>query len=246
MIIEGRHAVKEALSAGHPIDKLYLMAGVRELGVFKGMAREQGVTFIECDRVRLDALSRDANDGQVGAHQGVVAVAAAHAYAEVEDIWKRAEAAGQEPFIVVCDGVEDPRNLGAIIRTAECAGAHGVIIPKRRGAGLTTSCAKAAAGALEILPVARVPGIPSFLEECKKRNVWVYGADASSEAKSVYDTDFSGGAALVLGGEGGGLSQLSKTRADALVRVPMSGKTPSLNVSAAAAILLFEAAKSRS
>ncbi|GHV09174.1 23S rRNA (guanosine(2251)-2'-O)-methyltransferase RlmB [Clostridia bacterium] len=245
MIIEGRHAVKEALSAGHPIDKLYLLSGIKELNAFKHLARESGVTYIECDRARLDTISRDANDGQVGAHQGVLAVAAAHAYAEVEDILKRASDEGKPPFIVVCDGVEDPRNLGAIIRSAECAGAHGVVIPKRRGAGLTTSAAKAAAGALELLPVARVPGIPAFIEDCKKLNLWVYGADAGEGAKSVYDTDFSGGVALVLGGEGEGLSALTKARADALVRIPMYGKTPSLNVGAAAAILLFEIAKGR-
>ena len=240
-LIEGRHAVKQALESGRPIYRLYLLTGGEGLSAFKYLARERGVPVHECDRPRMDALSREANGGALGSHQGVMAVAAAHAYAEPDDIFNRAN--GAPPFIVVCDGVEDPRNLGALIRTAEAAGAHGLVTRERRGAGLTATCAKAAAGALEHLPVARVPGIPSFLETCKKRGLWIYGAEPGQNARPASETDFSGGTVLVLGGESQGLSKLTRQRCDFLVSVPMYGKTPSLNVSAAAAIIMFEIAK---
>ncbi|MCL2084627.1 MAG: 23S rRNA (guanosine(2251)-2'-O)-methyltransferase RlmB [Oscillospiraceae bacterium] len=241
--IEGRHAVRHALDEGRPLYKLYLLNGGDGLGVFRRLARERGVPVHECDRVRMDALSREANGGGLGVHQGVIAVAAAHSYAEPDDIWDRAEADGRPPLVVVCDGIEDPRNLGALIRTAEAAGAHGVVVRERRGAGLTAACVKAAAGALEYLPVARVPGIPAFLESCKRRGVWVYGADTGEGARPMRDVDFSGGVVLVLGGEGQGLGRLTRERCDMLVSIPMYGKTPSLNVSAAAAVLLFEIAR---
>ncbi len=235
--IEGRQAIKEALLAGHPIDKLYVLRGGEGLGSIKAKAKEVGIVVVDCDRQRLDLLS------QTGAHQGVIALAAAHDYATLDDIWQKAGDA--PPLIVVCDGLEDPRNLGAVIRTAEAAGAHGVVIPKRRSAGLSATCGKAAAGALEHLPVVRVPNLPSFLEECKKRGLWIYGAESGSGSRSVYDVDLSGGVVLVLGSEGTGLGQLVAKHCDVLVHIPLFGHTPSLNVSAAAAVLLFEVARKR-
>lgn len=237
--IEGRRAVKEALEAGRPIDKIFILRGGSGFAEIKRLARERGAVAAECDRAKLDMMS------ETKAHQGVIAVIAAREYAELGDIWRKAEQSGRPPLIVVCDGVEDPRNLGAIIRNAECAGAHGVVIAKRRSAGLTPACAKAAVGALEHLPVVRVPNIPALLNELKQRGVWIYGAESGGGAKSVYDADFSGGAALVLGSEGFGLGRLVKETCDMLVHIPMYGATPSLNVSAACAVILFEIAKQR-
>ncbi len=235
--IEGRNALREALRAGRPIDKLYVLRGAEGLGALVAQAREAGAVVVECDRVQLDRLS------QTHAHQGIIASVSAIAYAEVEDLLARAREAGVPPFLVACDGVEDPGNLGAIIRTAEAAGAHGVVIPKRRSASLTAQVEKASAGALAHLPVARVPGIPAFLREIKQQNIWVFGADAAGD--SVFQTDFSGGICLVLGGEGQGLSQLTARECDRLVGIPMLGKVASLNVSCAAAVLMYAAVKAR-
>ena len=239
-LIEGRNAVAEALRAGTAIDKLYVARGAtdRTLRAIAAQAREQGVVVVEADHRKLDAMS------VTQAHQGVIAVAAAKAYAAVEDILAAAADKGEKPLIVVCDELSDPHNLGAVIRTAECAGAHGVIIPKRRSAGLTAVVAKTSAGAVSYLPVARVANIPALLEDLKKQGLWVFGT-AADGTTALYDADLKGPAAIVIGSEGDGMSRLTAEKCDFLVSIPMKGHISSLNASAAAAILLYEAVRQR-
>ena len=177
-------------------------------------------------------------------HQGVIAVAAAKAYSTVEDMLKAAEDRGEKPLLVVCDEISDPHNLGAIIRTAECAGAHGVIIPKRRSAGLTAVVAKTSAGAVSYMPVARVPNIPALLKDLQKQGVWIFGT-AAEGTTTLYSADLRGPAAIVIGSEGDGMSRLVREGCDFLVSIPMKGQISSLNASAAAAILLYEAVRQR-
>ena len=234
-MIEGRNAVLEALRAGRAIDKIYIARGEtdRTLGHIAGKARERGITVSDCDRRKLDAMS------VTKAHQGVIAVCAVREYASIDDIFAAAEERGEAPFIVVCDEISDPHNLGAIIRSAECAGAHGVIIPKHRSAGLTAVVGKTSAGAAEHLAVARVASIASALEELKARGLWVYGA-AAEGSSPMWNTDFSGPVALVIGSEGEGLGRLVRERCDFLVSIPLRGKVSSLNASTAAAVLMYE------
>ena len=239
-LIEGRNAVAEALRAGTAIDKLYVVRGAtdRTLRAIAAQAREQGVVVVEADHRKLDAMS------VTQAHQGVIAVAAAKAYAAVEDILAVAADKGEKPLIVICDELSDPHNLGAVIRTAECAGAHGVIIPKRRSAGLTAVVAKTSAGAVSYLPVARVANIPALLEDLKKQGLWVFGT-AADGTTALYGADLKGPAAIVIGSEGDGMSRLTAEKCDFLVSIPMKGHISSLNASAAAAILLYEAVRQR-
>ena len=239
-MLEGRNAVQEALAAGRPIDKLYIAAGEtdRALARLAAMAREAGAAVVETDRRKLDQLSA------TGAHQGVIAMVAAHAYATVEEILENAKNRGEAPLIVICDELSDPHNLGAIIRTAECAGAHGVVIPKRRSAGLTSIVAKTSAGAVSYVPVARVPNIPALLEQLQKEGVWVFGT-AAEGTSDLYSADLKGPAAIVIGSEGDGMTRLVREKCDFLVSIPMKGKISSLNASAAAAILLYEAVRQR-
>nr|WP_325186383.1 23S rRNA (guanosine(2251)-2'-O)-methyltransferase RlmB [uncultured Oscillibacter sp.] len=239
-VIEGRNAVIEALRAGTAVDKIYLQKGEtdRTLGHIASKARAAGVVVVEADRQKLDAMSR------THAHQGVIALAAVREYASVEDILRAAADRGEAPLIVVCDEISDPQNLGAIIRTAECAGAHGVVIPKRRSAGLTAIVAKTSAGAVAHVPVARVPNIPSLLKELKKQGLWVFGTAADGNT-ALYDADLKGPAAIVIGSEGDGMTRLAAENCDFLVSIPMRGKLSSLNASAAAAILLYEAVRQR-
>ena len=239
-LIEGRNAVAEALRAGTAIDKLYVVRGAtdRTLRAIAAQAREQGVVVVEADHRKLDAMS------VTQAHQGVIAVAAAKAYAAVEDVLAVAADKGEKPLIVICDELSDPHNLGAVIRTAECAGAHGVIIPKRRSAGLTAVVAKTSAGAVSYLPVARVANIPALLEDLKKQGLWVFGT-AADGTTALYDADLKGPAAIVIGSEGDGMSRLTAEKCDFLVSIPMKGHISSLNASAAAAILLYEAVRQR-
>ncbi len=239
-MIEGRNAVTEALRAGRAVDKLYIAKGDtdRTLSRLAAQARKAGAVVVEADRRKLDAMSI------TGAHQGVVAVAAAAEYASVEDLIALAKERGEPPLVVVCDEISDPHNLGAIIRTAECAGAHGVIIPKRRSAGLTAVVAKTSAGAVSYLPVARVPNIPQLLKGLKERGLWVFGT-AAEGAAPLYQTDLRGPAAVVIGSEGEGMSRLVREECDFLVSIPMRGRISSLNASAAAAILLYEALRQR-
>ena len=239
-IIEGRNAVAEALRAGTPIDKVFLLKGEVDLPLrqLANQARQQGAVLAEVDLLKLDALSG------THAHQGIVAVAAVREYASVEDLLQAARDRGEPPLLVVCDELSDPHNLGAVIRTAECAGAHGVIIPKRRSAGLTAVVAKTSAGAVSHLPVARVANLPSLLKQLKKEGIWVFGADAAGTVP-LYEADLKGPAAIVIGSEGSGMSRLVAETCDVLVRIPMKGKLNSLNASAAAAILLYEAFRQR-
>jgi 23S rRNA (guanosine2251-2'-O)-methyltransferase len=235
---EGRRAVAEALRAGRPLDRLYVLKEAPGLGALTEEARRAGAVVVLCDRPRLDAMSQTHN------HQGIIAVVAAWTYSDLADMLAAARAKGEPPFLVVCDGVEDPGNLGSILRTAEAMGAHGLLLPKRRSAGLSPLTAKASCGALEYLPVARVPGVPSLLRQLKELNIWVYGADAEG-AQSVFEADFTGGVALVLGSEGTGLSRLAREECDVLVRIPMRGHVSSLGVAAAAAIAIGACADKR-
>ncbi|MCI6909365.1 MAG: 23S rRNA (guanosine(2251)-2'-O)-methyltransferase RlmB [Eubacteriales bacterium] len=240
-VLEGRHAVSEALAVGRPIDKLYLLKGASGdsvLSAIRTRAQAAGIPVVEADRHKLDAMS------QTGAHQGVIAAVPAAEYASVEDILRAAEADTAPALIVLCDGLSDPHNLGAIVRTAGAAGAHGVIIPKHRSVSLTAACAKAAAGALEHVPVARVTNLAETIVTLQKRGIWVFGT-AGEATTSLYDADFNRPAAIVIGNEGSGLSRLVRERCDYLVSIPMKGAVPSLNASAAAAVVLFEAVRRR-
>ena len=239
-LIEGRNAVTEALRAGTPIDKIFLARGETDatLGHIAAAARDKGIVVVECDRRKLDFMSR------THSHQGVIAQAAVREYASVDDILSAAREKGESPLIVVCDELSDPHNLGAVIRTAECAGAHGVIIPKRRSAGLTAVVAKTSAGAVSHLPVARVANLPSLLKRLKEEGLWIFGS-AADGTTSLYAADLKGPAALVIGSEGSGMSRLVSETCDFLVRIPMRGKLNSLNASAAAAIVLYEAVRQR-
>ena len=240
-MIEGRNAVIEALRAGRAIDKIYLAKGDvdKTLGHIASKARAAGVVVVECDRRKLDFMSA------THAHQGVIALCAVREYCSVEDILALAAERGEKPFVIVCDEISDPHNLGAIIRSAECAGAHGVIIPKRRSAGLTAIVDKASAGAAEHMNVARVPNIPSALQELKKRGLWVYGT-AADGTNELWKTDFSGAVALVIGSEGDGMGRLVRECCDFIVSLPMRGQINSLNASAAAAIVMYEVLRQRS
>ncbi len=237
--IEGRRAVREALQAKKIPDKVFILRTAEGIGGLIKDAKDAGATIVDCDKTRLDQMSQTG-----GNHQGIIARLAECDYSEIDDIFKRAESRGEQPFIIVCDSVEDERNLGAIIRTAEAAGAHGVIVPKRRSAGLSAVTVKASAGAALHLPVARTPGVPMLLRELKERNIWVYGADADGE-KDVFQTDFSGAVAIVVGSEGRGISRLAAEHCDFLVSIPMKGEVSSLNVSTACGIFAYQVLKSR-
>ena len=239
-LIEGRNAVIEALRAGTSIDKIYLQKGEtdRTLGHIASTAREKGIVVVDADKRKLDFMSR------THAHQGVIALASVREYVSVADILNAAREKGEAPLIVVCDEISDPHNLGASIRTAECAGAHGVIIPKRRSAGLTSVVGKTSAGAVSYVPVARVPNIAALLKELQKEGVWVFGT-AAEGTTTLYDADLKGPAAIVIGSEGDGMTRLVREGCDFLVSIPMKGRISSLNASAAAAILLYEAVRQR-
>ena len=240
-LIEGRNALTEALKSGRTIDKLYVAEGStdRSLARLAALAKEAGAVVVPTDRRKLDQMS------PTGAHQGVIAAVAAHEYASLEDILALAESRGEAPLIVLCDELSDPHNLGAILRTAECAGAHGLVIPKRRSVGLTAVVAKSSAGALEYLPVARVANLVSAIRELKEKGVWVYGTAAEADAE-LYRTDLTGPAAIVIGSEGEGMSRLVRESCDLLVSIPLKGQISSLNASAAAAVMLYEALRQRS
>ena len=239
-VIEGRNAVIEALRAGENIDKIFIQKGETDktLGHIASKARAAGIVVVDADKRKLDGMSR------THAHQGVIALAAMREYVSVEDILEKAAEKGEKPLIVICDEISDPHNLGAIIRTAECAGAHGIVIPKRRSAGLTAVVAKTSAGAVAHMPVARVANIPSLIKDLKKQGVWVFGT-AAKGTTNLYEADLKGAAAIVIGSEGDGMTRLAEENCDFLVSIPMKGKLNSLNASAAAAILLYEAVRQR-
>ncbi|MDR1438798.1 MAG: 23S rRNA (guanosine(2251)-2'-O)-methyltransferase RlmB [Clostridiales bacterium] len=238
--VTGRNPVLEAIKAGRPINKILVQRGEREgsLKMIEALARERGLVLQSVDKAKLDGMSGNA------VHQGVIALAAVKEYAEPDDILARAEERGEPVLMVIADGVEDPHNLGAIIRTAEAVGAHGLIIPKRRAVGLTPIVAKASSGAIEYMLIARATNIASEIKTLKRRNVWVVGADADSRT-AYTDFDYTGNLALVIGGEGGGLGRLVRDSCDATVRLPMRGRISSLNASVAASVLLYEALRQR-
>ena len=239
-VIEGKNAVIEAIRAGRPLDKVFLARGSNDkaLAFIASSAKSAGVAVTECDRRKLDAMSA------THAHQGVIAVAAAREYCTLEDILDHASALSQDPFVVVLDGVEDPRNLGAIIRCAECAGAHGIVIPKHRSAGLTAAADKTSAGAAEHMLVARVPNLAAALQTMKDRGLWIYGAEAGG-GSPLWKTDMKGPICLVIGSEGAGMSRLVREACDFVMDIPLMGQVNSLNASAAAAVLLYEIVRQR-
>ncbi len=238
-LLIGRNPIAEALSSGRSVIKIMVAKGsVTGPAVeITAKAKKAGIPVQEVERKKLDYMTSGA------AHQGVVALCAMKEYSTVEDILKLAEKRGEAPFVIILDEIEDPHNLGAIIRSAECAGAHGVIIKKRRAAGLTYTAYKASAGAIEYLPVARVTNIADTIDDLKKRNIWVYGADMDGE--DYLKTDFSGGIALVIGNEGKGISRLVREKCDVIVSLPLKGRINSLNASVAAGILMYKAAEKR-
>ncbi|MCL2088142.1 MAG: 23S rRNA (guanosine(2251)-2'-O)-methyltransferase RlmB [Oscillospiraceae bacterium] len=231
-VIIGRNAVSEALRAGQNIDTILVSGGGGSIGLIMALAKERGVVVKQVSGSKLDSVCGGTH------HQGVVAYIAQACYAEMEDITARAIEREEDLFVVVCDGIEDPHNLGAVIRTAECAGVHGVIIPKRGGASLTPAAIKASSGAVSHIPVVRVPNITAAIEKLKSMNVWVYGADMSGT--DYRQADYSGAIALVVGNEGKGISRLVKEKCDFLIKIPMHGNISSLNVSVASGIIMFE------
>ena len=240
-MLEGRNSVLEALKSGRSINRIYVAKGDREGSVNQiiAMARQSHLLIQEVDRVKLDAMS------QTHAHQGVIALAAAKDYVEVDDILASAAASGKPPFIIILDEITDSYNLGSILRTANAAGAHGVIIPKRRAVGLTSAVSKASAGAIEYVPVARVTNIVQTIENLKKQNIWVVGTDSSGD-KSYFERDLTGSIALVIGSEGEGMGKLVRESCDFIVNIPMLGQISSLNAAVAGAIVTYEILRQRS
>ena len=238
--LEGRNALTEALRSGRTIDKVFIADGDTDKGLQRlaAQAKEAGAVVVPVDRRKLDALSTTRS------HQGVIALAAAREYYSVDDLLREAEERGEAPLLVICDELSDPHNLGAILRSAECAGAHGVIIPKRRSVGLTAVVAKASAGAVEYMKVARVTNINNAIADLKEKGVWVFGTAAEGSIP-MYKADLRIPAAIVIGNEGDGMSQLVRKSCDVMVHIPMKGRISSLNASAAASILLYEAVRQR-
>ena len=238
--LEGRNALTEALRSGRTIDKVFIAAGETDRGLQRlaAEAKEAGAVVVPVDRRKLDAMS------MTRAHQGVIALAAARAYFTIDDILQEAADRGETPLIVICDELSDPHNLGAILRSAECAGAHGVIIPKRRSVGLTAVVAKASAGAVEYMKVAKVTNINAAIAELKEKGVWIFGTAAEGSIP-MYQADLTVPAAVVIGSEGDGMSQLVRKNCDVIVHIPMKGRITSLNASAAASVLLYEAVRQR-
>lgn len=238
-IVCGRNAVRELLQGGRDIDKIYVASGDREgsIKLLVAEAIEKKVPVVEVDKSKLDFLSEGAR------HQGIVALAAAYNYSSVDEILAYAESKNEAPFVIILDGVEDPHNFGAIIRSAECCGAHGIIIPKRRSVGLTQTAVKASAGSIEHMLIAKVTNISSTIDDLKKKGLWIYAADMGGE--EYYKHDLSGSVALVLGSEGSGISRLVKEKCDFTVSIKLYGKVNSMNVSCAAAVIFAEIAKQR-
>ena len=238
--LEGRNALTEALRSGRTIDKVFIASGDIDKGLQRlaADAKSAGAVIVPVDRRKLDAMS------VTHAHQGVIALAAAREYFTIDDILQEAADRGETPLIVICDELTDPHNLGAILRSAECAGAHGIIIPKRRSVGLTAVVAKASAGAVEYIKVARVTNINAAMEELKQKGVWIFGTAAEGSIP-MYKAELTGPTAIVIGSEGDGMSRLVRQNCDVTVHIPMKGRISSLNASAAASILLYEAVRQR-
>lgn len=239
--VEGRNPVIEAIKGGREIDKILIAKGSEQGSIRKiiGMAKAKKIVVQYVEKAKLDEKS------ETKAHQGVIALVSPYTYKTVDDIIETAESKNEDPFIIILDEIEDPHNLGAIIRTAECVGAHGVIIPKRRAVGLTPVVIKASAGAVEYMNVAKVSNIVSTIEELKERGIWVYGADMSGD-KEYYERDLTGPIAIVIGSEGKGIGRLVKEKCDFLINIPMVGKVASLNASVAASIIMYDVLRQRS
>ena len=239
LTIEGRNAVTEALRSGRSIDKIFILDGCQDgpVATIRKEAKKAGIMMKFVSRDRLDQIS------QTGAHQGVIAYAAAYDYSEMEDIFALAEERGEKPFVLILDNIEDPHNLGAIIRTANIAGAHGVIIPKNRAVGLTATVAKTSAGALNYTPVVKVTNIARTIDELKERGMWFVCADMDGE--SMYNLDLKGSIGLVIGNEGAGVSKLVREKCDMVASIPMQGQINSLNASVAAGVLAYEIVRQR-
>lgn len=237
--IEGRNAVTEAFRSGKPIDKIYILDGCQDgpITTIKREARKQDTMIKYVTRERLDQLS------ETGKHQGVIACAAAYQYAEIEDMFQLAEKRGEAPFFFLLDNIEDPHNLGAIIRTANLAGAHGVIIPKNRAVGLTATVARTSAGALNYTPVAKVTNIAKTMEELKEKGLWFVCGDM--DGTRMYDLNLKGAIGLVIGNEGEGVGRLVKEKCDMAAAIPMKGELDSLNASVAAGVLAYEIVRQR-
>ena len=237
--IEGRNAVIEAFRSGKPIDKVFILDGCQDgpMVTIRREAKKKDVMIKYVTKERLDQMS------ETGKHQGVIAYAAAYEYAEVSDILEKAKEKGEDPFIFILDNIEDPHNLGAIIRTANLAGAHGVVIPKRRAVGLTATVAKASAGALNYTPVAKVTNLSQTIEELKKEGLWFVCADMDGEI--MYRQNLTGPIGLVIGNEGEGVGRLVKSKCDLVARIPMQGDIDSLNASVAAGVLAYEVVRQR-
>lgn len=237
--IEGRNAVIEAYRSGKPIDKIYIQDGCQDGPVMtiKREARKHDTLIKYVDRERLDQMS------ETGRHQGVIAVAGAYEYAQLEDILAAAEAKREPPFLILLDNIEDPHNLGAIIRTANLAGAHGVVIPKNRAVGLTATVARTSAGALNYTPVARVTNLAKTIEDLKKKGIWFVCADMGGTR--MYDLDLKGPIGLVIGSEGEGVGRLVREKCDMTAAIPMKGDIDSLNASVAAGVLAYEIVRQR-
>ncbi len=235
----GRNAVTELLKSGRAVDKLYIKKGERtgSITVIAAEAIRRGIPIADTDLARLDAMAGGLP------HQGVIASAALKEYGTVDDMLRLAEERGEKPLILLADGIEDPQNLGALLRVAECTGAHGVIIPKRRAVGLTDAVGKASAGAVEYVPVAKVTNLAAEVDRLKEKGLWIFAAEAG--AGPYYEADFRGPTALILGSEGFGVSRLLREKSDFTVSIPMYGQINSLNVSAAGAVILCEAARQR-
>lgn len=240
-IIEGRNPVMEALRSGRTIDKILVQTGEKHGSVIKilKMAKDMHIAVSYAERAKLDSIAT------TKAHQGVIAYVAAKEYVSLKEILSTAKEKNEHPFIVICDEITDPHNLGSIIRTANAAGAHGVVISKHNAVGLNATVAKTSAGAVEFTPVAKVSSIAQAIETMKKENIWVVGADMDGD-KTIYEHDFSGGVAIVIGNEGKGISHLVKERCDFMVKIPMLGKISSLNASVAGALMIYEVVRSRS
>lgn len=238
--VSGRNPVLEILKSDKEIEKLYVLKGDLKGSIKKiiGMAKDQGIIIQEVDKSKLESLS----DGNV--HQGVVAVVTEYEYAEIEDMIDLASKKDEDPFLVILDEIEDPHNLGSIIRTAECAGVHGIIIPKRRSASVNNTVYKSSAGAAEHMLISKVTNISNTIERLKEKGLWIYGADMEGE-NFHFNTELKGSIGLVIGNEGKGLSRLVKEKCDVLVRIPMNGKISSLNASNAASILMYEVVRQR-
>lgn len=239
-LLLGRNPVVEALRAGRPLQRILLAKGTHGTPVegIRNLAGSKGVPVQEVDRVRLDEMA------QGGVHQGVIAVAAAKEYATVEDILAVAKERGEAPLVMILDEVTDPHNLGSILRTAEAAGVHGVIVGKHRSVGLTFTVAKASAGAMEYIPVARVTNLAQTVDQLKEAGLWVVGAE-EGEGQVYWEADLKGPLAVLVGGEGKGLGRLLRDKSDFMVRIPMSGRVGSLNVGVAAAVLIYEIRRQR-